>query len=180
MMKALTKLKPRERRFIAAAGVLIGCWLAVAWLIEPLVAHVQQLERQIAHDQVRLDAMRRLFARAPEITRRHQELAAYLAAVEPSEEQQRSFLTIVQETCSQLNLQPSLKPRMARSPGEADRLEVELAVEGPQEQVLSLLDALFRLPRLVTIQELRLLSVASKADTVRATIVLQDLAVHPL
>jgi hypothetical protein len=175
MKYAWQTLKPRERRAIAGAGVLIGSWLAVVWLIQPLWEQMRELQGRIARSQQRLEAISRLFAQAPEITRRYQLLASSLSPDGQAGQQPQTLLETVQATCSQLNLQPSLKPRVAKSAqGGEERLEVDLGVEGPQGQVFALLDALMRLPRLMTIQELRILSVASRTDTLRATIILQD------
>ena len=56
-----------------------------------------------------------------------------------------------------------------------DRFEVELDVEGPQQGVLSFLDSILAMPKLIEIERLRIAIVPTKEQLLRANLVIQKL-----
>jgi len=56
---------------------------------------------------------------------------------------------------------------------------VELDAEGNQPQTLAFLDALLRLPKLLTVERVRISAAPAKPDVLRANVVLQQLTFSP-
>ena len=75
-------------------------------------------------------------------------------------------------------VQLGLKQRPKKPDEKLSRFEVELDIEGSQSQTLSFLDALFRVPRLIVIERLRLATVPGKEGALRADLVVQKLTLR--
>lgn len=176
-MISLASLQPRERRLALIAAVLIGCWVLLGGLIQPLWERVQALHAQAASQHQKLDGMTRLLDRAPAIERRFQGVAGYLESGDDAQAQ-GAFLTALESLSRDAGVRLNLKPRPATPDGRVGRLEVELDAEGSQANLLGFLDALFRMPTLLTIERMRITTVPAKQDLLRATIVLQKLSIH--
>jgi hypothetical protein len=176
-MTSLASLQPRERRLALIAAVLIGCWVLLGWLIQPLWERVQTLHAQVASQHQKLDGIVRLLERAPAIERRFQATAGYL---EPGDDEQAqsAFLNELESLSRTASVRLNLKPRPTSLDGRVGRFEVELDAEGSQAKLLGFLDALFRMPKLLTIERMRIATVPAKQDLLRATLVLQKLSVR--
>lgn len=176
-MRGPLTLRPRERRLGLLALVLIGCWAFLSWLVYPLWERVRGLRLHVATQTQKLDGLSDLLARAPAIERAYQEVAAYLTA-EDDERSQGTFLNELEALSRNANVRLNLKPRPLRQEERLRRFEVELDVEGSQQQLMAFLDALLRLPKLMTIERLRISAVPAKADALRASLVLQTLSLR--
>lgn len=169
-------LRPRERRLGLVALGLIGCWAILSWLVQPLWVRARELRHRAAVEVERLEGLGGLLARAPAIEREYQAVAAYLTA--ESEGAQGTLLDELETLSRGAGVRLNLKPRPATEDERLRRFEVELDAEGSQQQLLAFLDALLRLPKLVTIERLRILAVPAKVDQLRATLVLQALSLR--
>ena len=58
------------------------------------------------------------------------------------------------------------------------RFEVELDVDGSQQELMTFLDALLRMPKLIAVERIRISSVPAKADLLCANLVIQKLTLH--
>ena len=67
MIKGLPVLRPRERRLTLIAAVVIGCWLVVSWVVQPLWDRVQDLRVRVNAQTEKLDALNRLVSQASSI-----------------------------------------------------------------------------------------------------------------
>lgn len=177
-LKRLLRLHPREHRLALIAGGLIGCWVVVSWLVQPLWDRAGALRTQINTQQQKLDAINRLLAQAPAIEQEYQRWAPYLGSGD-DEQARSSFLNELEALSRESSVQMNLKPRAPRQAERMSRFEVELDVEGSQEQLLAFLDGLLGLRRLMTIDRLRISSVPLKDNWLRANLVIQKLTVRP-
>jgi len=174
----MTALRPRERRLALIAGVLIGCWAFLSWLVHPLWERVQDLRLQVETQTQKLEGFSRLLARAPSIEREYGAAAPYLEAGD-AEAAQRMFLDELESLSRGSGVRLNLKPRPLRQEGPMSRFEVELDAEGNQPQTLAFLDALLRLPKLLTVERVRISAAPAKPDVLRANVVLQQLTFSP-
>ncbi len=172
------KLKPREWRYALIAGVVIGCFLVVTWIVQPLWDHLRELHMRTATQMEKLEALSRLAAQAPAIDRAFEQLAPYLAG-DDSEQAHSAFLDELASLSSASGLQVNFKPRPVKRDDSLSRFQVELDVEGTQVQLLSFLDGLFGMPKLVAVERLRIANVPSKAQWLRANLVIEKLSLSP-
>ena len=176
-MKPLV-LRPRELRLALMASALILCWAFVAIHLQPLWDRVQELHRHIETQQEKLTALGRLLAQAPTVEHHHEGVTIYLEA-EDDEQARQSFLNELEALSRGASLQLNLKPRAVKRDGRLSRFDIELDAEGSQQNLMSFLDALVSLPRLITIERLRISGVPTKRDLLRANLVIQKLTLHP-
>jgi Tfp pilus assembly protein PilO len=171
------KLKPNERRLALAAGGLIGCWALLGWVVQPLWHRAGELRLRVETQAQKLEAFDRLLAQAPSVDRVYEGFSAYL---EPGgEEQARSaFLNELTALSRRSNLELNLKPRPVRRDERTSRFDVELDLQGTQQDLLAFLDELLRLPRLVAIERLRISAIPTRSDLLRANLVIQKLTLH--
>ena len=118
-----------------------------------------------------------LRAQAAVVRREHRQVAGYLMR-EEEREAQSAFLNELETLARTSGLQLNLKPRLEKSEERFSRFEVELDVEGAQENLLAFLDGLLGMPTLLAIDRLRLSSVPAKEHALRANLVLQKLTLQ--
>jgi hypothetical protein len=171
-MKGLV-FSSRERRLALAAGVLIAGWLLTSLVVRPLWMRGRDLRVQVDTLHAKLAAFSRLVTSGPSV---EQAYASYAGYVESGDEERARglFLNELETLSRQAPIALNLKPRSVKQEERLSRFEVELDAEGAQPAVLSFLDAVLRLPRLITIDRLRLSSVPAKAGTLRANLVIQQ------
>ena len=175
-MTGLASLQPRERRLALIAVALIGCWVLLGWLLQPLWERVQALHASVETRHQKLDGITRLLDRAPAIERRFQAAEGYL---EPGDDEQAqgAFLNELESLSRTSDVRLNLKPRSASPDAHLSRFEVELDAEGSQANLLGFLDALLKMPKLLSVERMRIATVPAKQDLLRATVVLQKLSV---
>ena len=173
-MKGSITLKPRERRLALLAAMLIGCWVVVSWVVLPLCDRVRDLRLRVEAHTERLRSLGHLLAHAPEIERDAAAYAGYLEAAD-TEQASRAFLEELETLARRSNVELNLKPRPGKREERLSRFEVELDVEGSQPSLMAFLDELLRMPKLITIERLRISTAPAKPDLLRATLVLQKL-----
>ena len=164
-------LRPRERRLALIAAVMIGAWVIVSWLVQPLWDRVHDLQLHVETQREKFDALSHLLAQAPSIERTSQSLAAFLQA-EDGEQVQEAFLAELEDLSRRSNLRMNSKQRPMKRTERVNRFEVELDLEGSQKDLLAFLDALLTMPKLLTIERLRIVSVPTKENTLRANLVI--------
>ena len=167
-------LRSREWRLLLYAAVIFGCWAFLSWVVQPLWDHMRDLQLQVGTRQEKLESLNRLLKQAPAILREHQQLARYLET-DDTEQVRRGFLNELESLSRQSSVQLNLKPRPLKEAERATRFEVEVDVEGSQGQVMEFLDGLFAMPRLMTIERLRVSGIPSKPDLLRTNLVIQRL-----
>ncbi|MBI3321150.1 MAG: type 4a pilus biogenesis protein PilO [Candidatus Omnitrophica bacterium] len=167
-------LRPRERRLALVALMVIGCWIVVSWVVQPLWEHLRTLRLEVATHAEKLGAINRLLAQAPAIERRYREMAGYLQT-QDDERGQGTFLKELEVLARAANVQVNLKPRSMKPEERLNRVEVELDIEGSQPSLLGFLDALLRMPRLLTIERLRIAPVPADEHLLRSNLVLHAL-----
>ena len=170
-------LRPRERRLALIAGVVVGCWLFVSWLVQPLWDRLSDLCLRVEHQTEKLEALNRLAKQVPAIEERYQRVAAYLAG-EDDERAQSAFLNELELLSRGSELHVNLKQRPPKREERLSRFEVELDVEGAQDALLAFLDRLIAMPTLMAVERLRLSTIPTKADQLRANLVIQHLAIR--
>ena len=176
-MKPLPSLRPRERRLAFIAAMVLLSMGVVSWIVQPLWDHVRELQLHVDTQLEKLEAVNRLLVEEPSVARRHQALAGRLQ-VDQADQTEGSLLNELEALSRQSNLKLNLKPHPAKAGGQASRLDVELDVEGSQEKLLAFLDALLSLPRLVAIERLRISSIPTKEQQLRANLLIQQLTIR--
>ena len=176
-MARLDRFHPRERRLALIAGAIIGCWGIVSWVMQPLWDRIKDLRQHVESQTEKLAAFSSLLEQAPSVERSHQQFAAYLSAKD-DEQGQGAFLNELETLCRAANLQLNLKPRPAKHEERVSRFEVELDVEGAQANLLAFLDSLLHLPKLVSLERVRMSSVPTKESILHANVVIQLLALR--
>lgn len=177
MGKLPVTLRPRERRLALVVGILVGCWALLSGLVQPLWERLRDLRLHVDTHTEKLAALQRLLAQRSSIERDFAAYAGYLQASE-GEQAQGALLNELEALSRRSNVQLNLKPRLEQSDERGSRFEIELDVEGSQQSLMGFLDELLRLPRLISIERLRIAAVPAKQDVLRASLVLQHLTVH--
>lgn len=176
-MKLPLTFRLRERRFALIAMALVVCWLLVSVLVQPLWDRVHSLQLHIQTQTEKLDALNRLLKQTQAVAQGYQAASMYLET-DDDERAQSTFLDALETLSQSSSVQLNLKPRPAKREGHMSRFEVELDVEGSQEHVFGFLDALLGMPRLLTIERLRISSVPAKDELLHANLMIQKLTVH--
>ena len=171
-MAPLLTLRPRERRLALAAGVLIGCWLFLSWIMQPLWERFRDLRLEAQTKTEKLEAISRLLAKAGSIKQTYQQVAPYLGSSTTDERAGATLLNELETLSRTSDVQLSLKPHQPKDEERMNRFDVELDVEGSQQNLLEFLDALFRLPKLIAIERLRISVIPAKTDALRAHLLL--------
>ena len=173
-MKSVATLTPRERRLALVVGVLIGCWVVISLLIQPLWNRLHDLSLEIETQGERVQALQRLVVERPAIDQQYQALSPYLergsGAHLPG-----VFLQELEALSRRANIQLNLKPRPINEEERLSRFEVEMDLEGSQAGLMTFLDSLLGMPRLLLIERLRISSVPSRQSVLRANLVIQRL-----
>ena len=174
MSQALA-FRPRERRLALGAGVVIGCWALVSWVVQPLWDRATETRRYVGAQTEKLDALGRLLAQSSSVEGEYAAVAGYVQTGDEAQ-LQTALLGELESLARQSSVQLGLTPRPVKRQEYLSRFDIELDAEGSQSNLLTFLDALLRMPRLVAIERLRFSGVPLKPDLVRATIVLQHLS----
>jgi hypothetical protein len=135
---------------------------------------MRDLHLRVETHSEKLQSFSQLLTQAPAIVREHRERARYLET-EPNEQIHRGFLNELESLSRQSNVQLNLKPRPIKETERATRFEIEVDIEGRQEHVMAFLDGLLAMPRLMSIERLRISGIPSKPDLLRANLVVQRL-----
>jgi Tfp pilus assembly protein PilO len=173
LLQRLPALRPRERLLALSTGGLVGTWAVVSLLLQPLWDRQTELREQVDTQTQRLESYRRLLEDAPVIERRYLDIAPYFE--DDTEAAQGAFLDQLETLSRAANLRLNLKPRSTKPDPKLDRFEVELDVEGSQQGVFEFLDAILSMPKLIQIERLRIASVPSREQLLRANLVIQKL-----
>lgn len=175
-MKKIRPLRPQERRLALIAVVLVGCWAFVSWLVQPLWERVRDQRLHLTTQAQKFDSLSELLADA---SAAGSEEAAVLAYLKPqgSGQAEGAFLNELEALSRDANIELNLKPRPVKQENRISRFEVELDVEGSQQQVMTFLDALLQSPELIAFERLRLSTVPAKS-VLRANLVIQHLTLR--
>jgi hypothetical protein len=113
-----------------------------------------------------------VLARRELVEREHRAVAAFLEE-EDHEAAQGRLLSALEDLSRASSVQLNLKPRPPKAGERLSRFEVELDAEGTQQRLMGFLDALVRMPALISVDRLRIVGVPGKAGILRATLVIQ-------
>lgn len=172
----MARLQPRERRLALGAGIVMVSWAMVSWLLQPLWNQADALRGEVESQTEKLDALSQLLAQRPAVTQAYDRIAAYVQP--PDGGAQAMLLTELESLSRQSDVRLNLKPRPAQRDAHTERLEIEVDIEGSQASVLGFLDNVLKMPRLVSVDRLRVSSVPARANLVRANVVLQHITLR--
>lgn len=158
------------------AGGLIACWGVVSLIVQPLWDRNSDLRLEVETRTERLGAVSRLLEQAADIETNYQKITPFLQKNDDAS--QGAFLNELESLSRESQVRMNMKPRPIKQEGRVDRYEVELDLEGSQEQILSFVDAILKLPKLITVERLRLTSAPTREQLLRANIVIQKLSLH--
>ena len=176
-LKKLLTLRPRERRLALIAGVLIGCWGLISGVVHPLWEQGRQLRVHVQSQSEKLRSISRLLASSATIERTYQQAAPYLE-LRDDEQVQRACLAELETLSRQSGMKLNLKPHPLRREERTSRFDVEVDVEGSQPDLLAFLDSLLQLPRLMTIDRVRVAAVPARESVLRANLAIQYFTVQ--
>jgi len=176
MAARATPLRPRERLLALCAGGLISVWAVLAFLIQPLWDRSEELQLQLDTQTERLNALATLLRGLPDLEQKYQEVSGYLTP--DADGTQAAFLDQLETLSREAHVRMNLKPRDQRRDERVSRFAVEVDVEGDPPRILAFLDQVLRLPRLMTVERLRIASVQSREPSLRANLVLQHLTLN--
>ena len=176
-MRGPLSFRPRERRLALIAGVFISCWAVVSWLGQPLWDHLRDLRFHVETQTEKVEAFSHLLAQAPAVEREYAGVAAYLDTAD-DEGAQGAFLNELETLSRGSQIQLNLKPRPVKRGEWLSRFEVELDVEGQQQHLMAFLDALLRMPKLLAVDRLRISTIPTKPDVLRANLVIEKLSLQ--
>lgn len=174
MRRGVAGFRPRERRLALIATAVVGCWVVVSWVVQPLWDRVQALRLHLQTQSEQLKMFHRLLAQAPPTGEDPSQVASY-AAPQNIEEERGAFFSELEALSRANALQLHLKPKPIQREAHLSRIELELDVEGSQQSLLAFLDALFGRLKLMTIERLRVSSVPTKEHALHANLVIQQL-----
>ena len=150
--------------------------MLVGRVVEPLAGRIKATDATADAAREKLDALTRLLKQAGAITSEYQqEVAGHIGSASQEGATTAAFLQELEALSRSADVQLDLKPRPVKPETQMNRLEVELNLEGSQEHVLAFLDGIFQMPRLLTIERLRLSANPMKGDVLRAHLLLHDL-----
>jgi len=173
-MKPPAQMRPRERRLALIAGLVIGSWVLVTMIIQPLVDRAGELQESVEGQMEKFDALSRLIEQQATIERTYDGIAAYLAEPEAGQTP-GAFLNELEALSRTSGLSMNLKPYPAKQDGRTSHFEVELEVSGSQEKLLAFLDSLLAMPRLIAIERLRFSSAPAKDQALRSVILIEQI-----
>lgn len=171
-MKLVWKMRPAEHRLALIAAGLIACWGLVSGVLQPQWDRLSDLALNLDTHTQRYQAFANLFAQAPEVEARHEQVRAYLESAQAEGAQDR-LLVELEQLSRESHVLLNFKPRPIKTEKNASRYELEMDLEGAQNDLMSFLDGLFRLPRLFTVERLRLSTIPTRAEVLRANLVIQ-------
>ena len=163
--------RPREQWLAVVAVLVVGMWGSVTWLIEPLWHRAHQLEERVSAKAMTLERLSGLMSRRHVINREHEAVSAYLAHEGP--DASAALLKELEALAQRMQVRLDLKPRPARHTSEVEGVDVELTLQGTQGLLLSFLDALLRMPRLIEIARLQISGVPGTSGVLTARLLLQ-------
>ena len=73
----------RERRLAFIAEGVIGTWILVSWLVQPLWDKAHDLKLHVEAQKEKLDSLTQLLLKAPVIDREYARISYYLHSVYP-------------------------------------------------------------------------------------------------
>jgi len=174
LKRGVGAFRPRERRLTLMAAAVVGCWVVVSWVVQPLWDRVQELRLHLQTQSEKLAMLHQLLAQAPPTAEESSQVASS-AAPQSIEEERGAFLSELEALSRANHLQLHLKPKPIRREGQISRFDVELEVEGSQQSLLAFLDALFDMRKLLSLERLRIASMPTKDNTLRAHLVIERL-----
>ena len=177
LIKKMPALRPRERRLALIAGVFIGCWGLISGVAHPLWVRGRDLQAHMQTQSEKLRSISRLLASATTIERTYQQVAPYLELGD-DDRVQRACLAELETLSRQSGIKLNLKPHPMRREERTSRFDVDVDVEGSQQELLAFLDTLLRLPRMMTIERVRIATVPARENVLRANLSVQYLTVQ--
>src|SRR3989338_7989890 len=107
-MKRPLAFRPRERRLAFIAAMALLSWAVVSLIVQPLWDRVRELQLRVETQLEKLDAVNRLLAQEPSVSRRHQALAGPLQ-LEGGDQPDGSLLDELEALARQCNPKMNLK-----------------------------------------------------------------------
>ena len=173
----LFAFQSRERRLLLIGAAIAGCWALLSGLIQPLWDRLRDNRAAVETHTNKLDALGRLLTQFQAIENEYVRLSGYLER-RGNEEARGAFLNDLEQLSRASGVALNLKPRPLKVVDRIGRFEIEVDAEGSSEHIMSFLDALFRMPSLVTIERLRIAVLPSKGRLLRANLVIQRLLIR--
>jgi hypothetical protein len=170
----LKTLQPRERRLALIAGVVIGCWVLLVYLVQPLWARTQELNERVRQETERLEAMSSLVERAGPAQEAYLAVAPLLGQGEAGANA-AFFLNALESMAQSAGVRLNIAPRSSVSADGVSRSNVELDAEGEQQNIIAFLDAVLTMPALASIERLRVSMAPGKSDLLRANLLVQHI-----
>ena len=173
------RFSSRELTLALAAALVIGASVLLMKVMAPLWDQLVQVRQRASVSQEKLDRWRSLVARRSSIEQAYARSARFRTQETP-ERVQAILLGELEELARTSNVQMALKPRPIQTGEQADQVGLEVQLDGAPAAVLGFLDRLLAWPRLMVFERIRISTVVSAEQPLRANIILGVFVPHPV
>jgi type IV pilus assembly protein PilO len=176
---------PASQKMVAGImGLLVIGGVAYVFLLQPVIAHIDQLRPEVATLQREVAQNRAILADLMKFRREAAELEARLDALKdrlPSEREMPGLYRTLSEAAAAAGLGVSLfQPRPAATHEVYTEIPITLNGESGYHQLGEFLEKVARLPRVVTVNEMKMITGTRPRNPVKAELVLATYMYRPV
>jgi len=176
---------PASQKLVAGImGLLVICGVAYVFLLQPVMTHIDALRPEVSKLQGEVAQNRRILADLMKFRREVAELEARLNALKdrlPSEREMPGLYRTLSDAAASAGLGVSLfQPRPVVVQEVYTEIPITLNGEAGYHQVGEFLEKVARLPRVVTVNEIRMSTGNRPRNPVKAELVLATYMYRPV
>ena len=176
---------PASQKLVAGImGLLVICGVAYVFLLQPVMTNIDQLRPEAAKLQTEVATNRRILADLMKFRREVAELEARLSALKdrlPSEREMPGLYRTLSDAAASSGLGVSLlQPRPAVVQEVYTEIPITINGEAGYHQVGEFLEKIARLPRVVTVNEIKMSTGNRPRNPVKAELVLATYMYRPV
>jgi type IV pilus assembly protein PilO len=176
---------PAPQKIVAGVmGLLVIVGVAYVFLVQPVVTHIDQLRPEVATLQREVAQNRAILADLMKFRREAAELEARLNALKdrlPSEREMPGLYRTLSDAAAQSGLGVALfQPRPVATHEVYTEIPITLTGEAGYHQLGEFLEKVAKLPRVVTVNEIKMTSGTRPRNPVKAELVLATYMYRPV
>lgn len=174
----LEKIPPKQRIWVGTALALVVGFLYYYFLISPVLEQKAQLQGSLDKVQKELNDVRAVAANKPKLEQQIRTLEAEIAKASaklPPEKEIPALLTQINTLGQQSGLEfLSFKPATAIRKDFYNEVPVQLRVQGGYHGLGAFFDKLSKMPRIVTVGDIRIITSPKKPEEGSGATILAD------
>lgn len=176
---------PASQKLVAGVmGLLVICGVSYVFLLQPVMTHIDQLRPEVAKLQGEVTQNRRILADLMKFRREAAELEARLNALKdrlPSEREMPGLYRTLSDAAASAGLGVSLfQPRPVVTQEVYTEIPITINGEAGYHQVGEFLEKVAKLPRVVTVNEIKMTTGNRPRNPVKAELVLATYMYRPV